>query len=161
MAGYNHRKGMSNNAVSAYSEGKMPKSKITKQKLIEAGIYEPLCRVKKAIDERLLTTKEWHHSGGDWFNKVDFYDLNDLKIQIEELGGLTQYYKKKPQPKSADKIVKGYYSEWNGSRRRPRIVDEVAFVGTLKSNGWIYLQDGSRKKASGKWINYEVIGSSN
>ena len=39
MAGYNHRRGMSNNAVDSYRRNQKPVSRITVQDLRDAGVY--------------------------------------------------------------------------------------------------------------------------
>ena len=64
MPGYNWSRGMSNNAVTAYANGKVPKSKLSawQRRAVEAGAVGPC---------------EWHHSS-KYFNKVDFYDLTDF-----------------------------------------------------------------------------------
>ena len=80
--GYDWCNGMSNRAVRAYSNGKLPCSKITLRALRDAGWRG----TKKAALERIRSGEwkpcEWHHTS-KYFNITYFYDLSDL-IDIQE-----------------------------------------------------------------------------
>ena len=91
MAGYNWKKGMSNNAVEAYKEGKMPISKWTKKALLDSleKLYAeesfpcPLDVLKKKKKEeltQLLKCCEWHHSS-KFFNCTNFYEISISKLR--------------------------------------------------------------------------------
>lgn len=79
---------MSNNAVQAYQDGEMPKSKWTKAAMIGA-IREYCLRFDLLYDEgvikglrkddlfdRFFYRSSWHHTS-KFFNVTDFYSLNE------------------------------------------------------------------------------------
>lgn len=82
MAGYNGYS-MSNNAVDAYADNKMPISRWTKSAILER-IYE--IRGEEDIDFSILTSKElkdtflelteWHHTS-KFYNVTNFYEVNE------------------------------------------------------------------------------------
>ena len=105
-------------------------------------------------------TSEWHHSGGTWYNKVDFYDPAELvqaweaadDAKRETLRNLV-----KMQKSDDDAVrVKGSFAIWGGSRRRPRRIGWKDFEGTKRGN-WIFLDEGGKKKANGNHINFSII----
>ena len=162
MAGYDYLNGMSNNAVSAYEAGRKPLSKFTAQDLKSAGIACTLSFAKWLAKNNKWTTSEWHHSGGTWYNTVEFYDLEDLRCLLneatdEELQDWKTSFQNKPQAVEvvAEVRVSGNFLVWGGTRRHPRVIEKKQFTGTLKDD-WIYLDDGGRKKASGNSISYQV-----
>ena len=81
MAGYAGYS-MSNNAISAYADGKIPLSNITRSVLDEYGIqmsvpmFRWLCRTVKGFQPC-----EWHHTGL-YFNETFFYDLPAISRTI-------------------------------------------------------------------------------
>jgi hypothetical protein len=98
-AGYNWYRGMSNNAVSAYAEGKMPISKWSKKLILEkvAEFYPNVLDIAKSSSLQLLRStflykSEWHHTS-KYYNVTDFYgfdeDLDEPDI-MEELN--KRYY---------------------------------------------------------------------
>lgn len=82
MAGYKGYS-MSNNAVDAYADNKMPISRWTKSVILER-IYE--IRGEEDIDFSILTSKElkdtflelteWHHTS-KFYNETNFYEVNE------------------------------------------------------------------------------------
>ncbi len=159
MTGYDYELGMSNNAVDAYTRGVKPLSRITAQDLKLAGW-------EKTKNEALALGKtgfwrpaEWHHSGGTWFNRVDFYDPADLVDAWENATDaektaaleLTQ-----PKEKTAEQRVRGSFTIWGGTRRRPRPIGEQVFVGTLRGD-WIFLDGGGKKSAKGRSITWQYV----
>lgn len=114
-AGYNWNAGMSNNAVSAYAQGKKPLSKWNKKEIIvgcenlfknpnewdkehnayELSHAEDLMNFLKSLPlkklrEVALDYKEYHHTG-KYYNSTEFYDLydniGDLVDSISQVGG--------------------------------------------------------------------------
>lgn len=78
---------MSNNARAAYENGEKPWSKWTKSELLDAvkAIDESRYDLaKKMTVEQLrasvLNTTSWHHTS-KYYNKTDFYSINEDKIQ--------------------------------------------------------------------------------
>jgi hypothetical protein len=102
MAGYNNYS-MSNNAVAAYEEGKMPLSKWTKTAILEAvemylgsigneSYFQKFENMTKMELMRLIeSTREWHHTSKH-FNKTWFYQLNESLIDFICQEGQTEDY---------------------------------------------------------------------
>jgi hypothetical protein len=90
LAGYKGYS-MSNNAVKAYDEGRMPLSKWTKTAILEAvesylksygngkyfSKFENLS--KKDLSQFLSTDGEWHHTS-KYYNKTVFYSINESAV---------------------------------------------------------------------------------
>lgn len=86
MAGYSGYS-MSNNAVSAYGRGAVPKSKITKNWMQAHGLLEFFGSAKKlkaAIAAEHITADEWHHTSKK-FNCTDFFDGESINEQMTDL----------------------------------------------------------------------------
>ena len=162
MSGYNFSEGMSNNAVDAYYRGVKPISKITTQDLKGSGADIPKNVAVWLAKNNYWRPCEWHHSGGQWFNAVDFYDPRDLADAINsgkiDLTVLQAQFRaeQKPATVAEQGKVAGSYVIWGGTRRRPRRVGEQKFTGVKKGN-WIFLDDGGKKKADGNYIFWEKI----
>ena len=157
MAGYSYEHGMSNGALDAYENGNKPLSKITAQDLKWAGWKGTKSDAVRLAKSGFWQPCEWHHSGGTWYNRVDFYDPVDLVDAWENADNaecLNALKKEEAAPE--EKRVRGEYTIWGGTRRRPRVVGYEAFTGTLKKN-WIHLDGGGKKKAGGNHIEWEVI----
>ena len=95
-AGYNWNKGMSNNAVSAYENGRMPISKWSKNLILEkiSEFYPEVLELasKEHIDklrEIFLYKSEYHHTS-KYYNVTDFYafdeelDMNDILDELNQ-----------------------------------------------------------------------------
>jgi len=78
MTGYNYASGMSNAALDAYENGNKPLSKITALDLKLAGWHGTKAEAVRLAKSGFWRPSEWHHSGGTWYNRVDFYDPADL-----------------------------------------------------------------------------------
>lgn len=72
---------MSNNAVDAYLEGKVPISWVTRQTLDKHGISISV-REAKEILLSVIDSCEYHHTS-KYAHRTDFYDLNELKRYLE------------------------------------------------------------------------------
>ena len=157
MAGYNYKKGMSNNAVFAYDEGKMALSHVTRKVLDSFDISIPVWFAKKLL-QRKVGPCEWHHCGGkSFYNEIDFYDLSDLKNYLESnpddsILELKEKWKESKKQKNQKSIrpVYGYWQVWKGKRRK-ELSGHTTFYG-IKSGNWITLPDGKRKKANGNGL---------
>ena len=149
MPGYNYVEGMSNNAVDAYRGGRKPLSKITLADLRQVGWQGTKKQALTLARAGFWQSSEYHHSGGTWYNKVDFFDPQDL---ID--AGEPPILKDKPGACDEKRRVKGSFPIFGGSRSRPKYLGEETFKGTLRGN-WIYLDDGGKKKADGNNIKWE------
>lgn len=90
MAGYKGYS-MSNNAIKAYDEGRMPLSKWTKTAILEAiedylishgneAYYHKFDGLsKKELSQFLHTNGEWHHTS-KFYNRTLFYSIDEDKI---------------------------------------------------------------------------------
>ena len=139
----------------SYKGGLLPKTKIMAAHLKLVGITETIKTVKQAISDGYLEPTEYRSTGGEWDNNTGFFDLLDLKKKIDELGGLSQFYPRIHSTESTYR-VKGRYINFkkvgNGFNRN----GYKHFTGTLKG-GWIFLDNGKKKKANGRYITYERI----
>lgn len=126
MSGYNGFS-MSNNAVMAYDDGKMPKSKWTKKAILRAvSTIDPekaewLKSVKLAVlKDHVLTCSEWHHTSS-WYNETDFFEVDEdfvLELTPEKLIELKQETEHKAKMVNAPRRYNAdfKYLEWSGSR---------------------------------------------
>lgn len=80
--GYDWYNGMSNRAVRAYSEGKLPVSKITLAALRTAGWKGTKKEALSYIKTGEWKSCEWHHTSKH-FNRTYFYDLSDI-VEIQD-----------------------------------------------------------------------------
>ena len=165
MSGYNHNEGMSNRAVSAYENGRKPLSQFKKADLTAYGHGLQDLKigfVKWLAKNNIWQTTEWHHSGGSWYNAVDFYDLEDLVAIIQEKGleNLIEKFEASKNDAKAQKVeeirVEGKFAIWGGSRRHPKHLGYENFTGVLVGN-WILLDGGSRKKANGNHLQFKKV----
>jgi len=90
MSGY-YGYSMSNNAVYAYENGEMPKSKWTKKAIIDAmenmGVSEDRLNHYKAMKKNelfnaVMEYSGWHHTS-KMFNKTDFYRVKECLVEEE------------------------------------------------------------------------------
>ena len=82
MAGWSNEDGMSNNAVTAYEEGRFPLSKLKAKHLKKANIPLTLGMAKHLASEGKWEACEWHHSSL-YYNETSFYCLDDLDNLLE------------------------------------------------------------------------------
>jgi hypothetical protein len=160
MTGYNYAQGMSNNAVAAYERGAAPISQITSADLKAAGWTGTVKLARYLAKVGVWRAAEWHHSGGTWFNKVDFYDPADLvdawaDMDAADRDAATDAANAKAVPADGQR-VSGSYTVWGGSRRHPRRIGEREFTGVLAGN-WIAVDGGGRKRADGNSITWREI----
>ena len=155
MAGY-HGYSMSNNAVDAYADGRMPLSRITLAVLREAGWTETLALAKWLARTESWECSEWHHTSKE-FHTTDFYDPAELVewwqgLDDDDRTALTELYVlyRPAKQQLSEERVHGTYTEFSGSRNHPKLTKHD-FTGT-KKGGWIYLDGGGKKKATGRYI---------
>ena len=160
MTGYDWDHGMSHNAMAAYESGRFPLSKISLHDLRREGWTESLklARILAKASPPLWRTFEWHHSGGDYFNRVDFYDPGDLVAAWAELSSDDQaaWRAKARAPADAEpaRRVSGHYRTFDFRTRRP--TGWQSFEG-VKAGNWITLDSGRRKKSTGKHLTFRYI----
>lgn len=168
QGGYSHENGMSNRALDAYDRGVKPLSKISVPDLTRAGWKHTLVFAKFLAKKGVWPSSEWHHSGGEYCNRVDFFDPDDL---VAEWDGMDQAEKenwlairekevqnrclKNRADDKCERVI-GQYTIWGGSKRQPRRIGTQKFSGMLRGD-WIILDDGGRKKASGNHINWRRL----
>jgi hypothetical protein len=160
MTGYAWDLGMSNNAAAAYESGRFPLSKISLHDLRREGWTESLklARFLAKASPPLWRTFEWHHSGGDYFNRVDFYDPCDLVAAWAALSQDDQAAwrakARAPAVVEPGRRVSGHYRTFDFRTRRP--TGWQSFEG-VKAGNWITLDSGRRKKSTGKHLTFHYI----
>ena len=155
MAGYSYESGMSNAALDAYESGNKPLSKITVQDLKWAGWQGTKSDAVRLAKSGFWQPCEWHHSGGTWYNRVDFYDPAELVEAWEEASADSRSVALAQDEDAEEKRVVGEYKLWGGSRKHPTIVGYEKFTGTLRGD-WIHLDGGGRKRATGNHIKWAI-----
>jgi len=161
MAGYAGYS-MSNNEISAYADGKIPLSNITRPVLDEYGVqmsvpmFRWLCATVKGFQPC-----EWHHTGL-YFNETYFYDLPAISRAIAKWGDdkrdeMERAYRewRKQQPKKAKQAVDSgiryarvSYSLVQGAPNRHRRRHYQAYAVVHK--GWAYCVTDDGKVLEGK-----------
>ena len=157
MAGYNYEAGMSNNAVRAYHNGVKPLSKITRKNLDDAGLNITKKFATWLAKNNYWRPSEWHHSGGNWFNEVYFYDPEELAELINykeiDIDNLKIKFEQSNKIIDEGQAVTGTYVVWGGTRNHPRKLKDEPFTGIKKGN-WIYIDGEGKKKADGNHIEW-------
>ena len=102
MSGYNRQKCMSNNAVAAYEDGLLPKSKLKAWQ-------------KRAVEAGAVMKAEWHHTGKfygetNFYNPADFEELNPKDFPVIK--------KEKLEENKWYVLVS---AEWGGTKSHPKI----------------------------------------
>lgn len=131
MAGYSPDFSMSNNAIAAYAEGRVPASKIPG---VPAALVRKFCRVG-----------EWHHTSKA-YNRTPFYD----PAEVRALFGLesSEDYTADPAAVAALAAHKAgagaadthtdcrvEWIEWSGSLKRPHATEMTADGCTVSVKG--------------------------
>ena len=146
---------MSNNAVGAYEDGEKPITKWTKKIILETVQeleleftfnFDLFSKLTVAQLKKFLICSSWHHTA-KYFNKTDFYSIDENKIEelkneeIEELLKEKNTKKLKPEPEITTAKVK--YLIWGGTRNHPTATEYIDTC-TVKGN-WAYLPNGRKK----------------
>ncbi len=153
MAGY-YGYSMSNNAVDAYENGEMPKSKWTKSAMLDAikemfedgevsndnVSFEMIKTMpKNVIFDCYFERSSWHHTSSK-YNRTDFYSLSLSALNRYSNDELTEYVKTEKERTSKQKegeeeTPQGKYlcsfNYWSGSRKHPKC-ERVTVEGEIK-----------------------------
>ena len=175
MSGYDIARGMSNNAVAAYESGLVPLSRINKKLLDACEIKESVKFVQWLGQNRYWEAEEWHHSGKNFYNEINFYNLPRLaemlkKGELISSDGETTYnlsnvqaiykseleYTKEKQKTEVSFLVEGKYVVYKDSGKKSSIAYYQEFSGK-KIGNWIYLDNGHKKKAYSNSIKWSHI----
>lgn len=157
MSGYNGYS-MSNNAVSAYNNGMMPRSKWTKAAIIAAyadlgADPDLIVALRKApaaaVKDACLYKAEWHHTSC-WYNSTDFYAV-DEDVTTERIATYSAAHaaEKSVKPEApASEVWEIKYLVWSGTRKHPKATEHTA-VCEIVCN-WAITPDGKKStKANG------------
>ena len=158
---------MSERAALAYEYGEKPRSKWTKDALLEAiadqledeagAVLEAVRGYSaEALRRVLLVNSSWHHTGS-CFNRTDFYELRALDAEPDTLEGLRSELEaakaelKAERAKKAAKAasvvrVRATWREFNPWRKRWQFFE--AF-GEVRGN-WFVSDAGERKRVGGR-----------
>lgn len=167
---------MSNNARVAYSYGKMPKSKWTKDAILDGiraeykeyipeEVYAVIAKLPLGyLRDKFLETREWHHTSS-MYNATDFYQIDANFLDTDTTAeGMIDFlkqdyaewkadYEKEKAKKTAVKDSKGEfvyfrYLEWGGSRAHPRAYEREGY-GYVKGD-WVHFADKDGNLIGGK-----------
>lgn len=146
---------MSNNAVAAYENGEMPKSKWTKTLILEAlndmDVATEIQNAAKklpvnALKEIFLHKTSWHHTS-KMYNATDFYSVNP-DVSMDTINNYIETHTNQPKQAKHDPGVKYCYvsyGEWEGSKRHPKLVEYENYA--IIKEPWAYVwDDGLVKK---------------
>lgn len=156
---------MSNNAVDAYENGEKPKSKWTKDDIIdeiENNIEHPKFSINKLsklplplLKRLCLTYSSWHHTSS-YYNSTDFYsidydfleELTDSKIDEILKRYKEEQAEEKEEKRKANEEQRWEceYLEWSGTRKHPK-AKTITDTGVIKGN-WFYPDNSSGKKST-------------
>lgn len=135
---------MSVRAEQAYNDGLLSFSKIKAKHLKENDIGISLKFFKWLVENNHITPTEWHHTG-KLFNKTNFFDLDDVREQIQrlDLQNLESKFNNVVNDEENGYYAKVEYREWVGSRIYGNYVTETAFAYIYK--GWAYINPEKKK----------------
>lgn len=171
MAGYNGYS-MSNNAVNAYESGEMPYSKWTKEDIIneienidDTKVEFAKQLTAKELKEFILTRTSWHHTSM-LYNKTDFYSVDENRVELldqEQINHLKSLRVKNAPVKKVEikpTYITAYvtYSEWEGSKRHPILVDKCDIVQFMSTDKMIkcYHSNNYQKRLSSVYIKCQI-----
>ena len=159
---------MSNNARSAYEDGRKPISQFDSDdvsdfndSLEEMGISTKVKSVAafKRLMQSYGSSGEWHHTSS-YYNTTDFYDPSSVLEKLSD-GSITDEAIKEANnykaPKQNTKIHHGdfHYLEWEGTRKHPKAVSHTLTDVDIEERGsFYYVYD-----ENGKEIVRKKIGS--
>ena len=165
-----HGYSMSNNAVSAYSDGEMPLSKWTKRELVDAieAVNDKIDVSKLTVVElrhHFLTSAGYHHTSS-YYNSTKFYALDDnvedfTQSDIDKIIANRQKREKRdPLPKEPKKQMSALvnFTEWTGTRKHPRPVEHTEVVHYLEGDKMIMTSVG-KKRMSSLSVSYTMEGT--
>lgn len=148
-------------AFNAEKEGRFPKSRFTKDKILSdielsGATLEQLTLISKAPvgalrDYFLESYGEWHHTG-KYFRETDYYGVEFVPEEFDEKDFIEfikkfkkeEALKRKQKKEEEGKRAFCKYLVWtrkNNSKPRPK---EYREEGIIKGS-WFYLDDGTKK----------------
>lgn len=154
---------MSERAKDAYNSNKKPKSKWTKQNILneveknykEEELSFNMSEFKKLSVDALksfLYCTEWHHTSS-FYNSTDFYEIDYSKLEelttekMQEIEKVVKELKKENkkyiQEHNNSEKWEVEYLDWSGSRKHPKAT-AVKDVVEIKGD-WAYLKYGNKK----------------
>lgn len=152
MAGYSGNS-MSNNAVEAYSEGRKPFSRITKEDILKYGVNESISFFRWYV-KNYCDSSEYHHTSSK-YNETWFYNIEECcnNFKRADIKKLKEKYKNRPKPKT-DYIENNLYyarveysiGTFKGSRK-------YFNVYAIIYKCWAYIKDDYKKMVIKKKIN--------
>ena len=152
MAGYYGYAQMSNNAVDAYERGLKPKSKWTKEAILDEICNDIFDSWTLAQLRELLIYSEWHHTGGA-YARTKFYEINqelvDYYIEHPDERPEVEKVEKKKQTEVEEGYYHGKYkcTEFHPTSMHRKYKEWYeSFKNGRKKGAWIILPDGRRKK---------------
>lgn len=135
-------------AEAACGRGLMPWGDITADLLKQAGCPETLATVNRLRQAGLVAADEWHHTS-KMFNKTDFWSVESIITQIEELSDDAVAQHRKPAPKVQVDVqwqwVQAEWREFPGRNRRTYLVTGIG----VQVGQWVFLPFGKKNVEGG------------
>jgi len=148
MAGYDGFS-MSNNAVGAYDQGKVPLSKMNKPWL-QANEIDLSATHARWLAKNHVGADEWHHSS-KMFNRTEFYSADAIKDFVQEHGNKADEFKAATsKPADAPTPATASWTEWQGNGRSAKKVAFNDVEGHVRG-GWFH-HAGGKKSMNGTHI---------
>ena len=146
---------MSVNARDAYDSDEKPRSKWTKQEIVD--------EIKRltGVDASKLTADElrgmclkfagWHHTG-KYFNRTDFYSLDIpeelTQEEVDSIIAAREPRKREPKPKQRTMSAIVRFIEWAGTRNHPKRIEHQEVVHYKDDDKMVQTSVGNKRMTS-------------
>ena len=146
---------MSVNARDAYDSDEKPRSKWTKQEIVD--------EIKRltGVDASKLTADElrgmclkfagWHHTG-KYFNRTDFYSLDIpeelTQEEVDSIIAAREPRRREPKPKQRTMSAIVRFIEWAGTRNHPKRIEHQEVVHYKDDDKMVQTSVGNKRMTS-------------
>lgn len=146
---------MSVNAKNAYDNDEKPRSKWTKQEIVdEIERVTGLDASKLTTDElrsRFLSYAGYHHTG-KYYNRTDFYEIdipeNLTQADIDKIIARREPKTREPKPKQRTMSAIVRFVEWAGTRNHPKRIEHREVVHYNSDDKMVQTSVGNKRMAS-------------
>lgn len=158
---------MSVNARDAYDNDEKPRSKWTKQEIVD--------EIKRltGVDASKLTADElrtyylrrtgWHHTG-KYYNRTDFYEVDVpeelTQAEIDNIIATREPRRREPKPKQRTMSAIVRFIEWAGTRNHPKRIEHEEVVHYKDDDKMVQTSVGNKRMTSLDFV-AEVEGTHN
>ena len=146
---------MSVNARDAYDSDEKPRSKWTKQEIVdEIKRLTGVDASKLTADElrvRYLKYAGWHHTG-KYFNRTDFYSLDIpeelTQAEVDSIIAAREPRRREPKPKQRTMSAIVRFIEWAGTRNHPKRIEHQEVVHYKDDDKVVQTSVGNKRMTS-------------